>query len=143
MGDAGDGFLSRGIALHKTEPGGPLPEALTDPGIGEGGADEVQLWTPQSQVDGQTGLVLAVAGEGHIFSGERRTVLRQGTLVDACLLFKGPPAAHRDDGPPAIQRPHKGLQRLGGLTVQQHRTASHRNQVREPFWAGVLGVDQN
>ena len=69
VGDSGDSFFPRRVALHKAEVRRPLPKSLTDPLVGKIRADEVNLRAPQAQVDGQTGLVLAVAGEGVESSG--------------------------------------------------------------------------
>lgn len=64
VGDAGDVFLPRRVALNKAIGRGQLPKALADTLIRKVGADEIYTCSPQAQVDGKAGLVLTVAGEG-------------------------------------------------------------------------------
>ena len=70
MADAGHILPARRIAQHKAEVGAAQPEGPAHPLVGKGGTDKVDGGLVLTQVDGQTGLVLAAPRAGHIGLGK-------------------------------------------------------------------------
>ena len=144
-GDAGLGGLVGAVTLHKAVPGRRPAERPAHPVIGEGRADKVDLVGGFGQVDGQAGLVLAAAGQGHIAAGESLALFSQRIVPDGLLFFAAAPAGHRDDAPRAAHRTDAGGQHLGGLLLHQDlRESLVRRGQRDgkPALQRVLPVDK-
>ena len=75
--DAGDGCLVLWIAEDKAVLRGPAAKGAEYTGIGELGADEIQVGPVFPQVDGQAGLVLAAPGQGHVGPGKGLAVITE------------------------------------------------------------------
>ena len=65
MADAGDLLFPGGVPLDQAVPGHLPAEGLAEPGIGKVGANKVDGRAPAAQINGQAGLMLAGARQGH------------------------------------------------------------------------------
>ena len=94
----------------------------------------------QAQVDGQSRLVLAAPGAGHIGLGEGQAILRQGAVPDGLLLGPGPPAADRYDAAfhPSMAA-MQAVQGLGGPALQLERRVAPSTVTRSGWGRGWQG----
>ena len=109
MADAGDLLFPGGVPLDQAVPGHLPAEGLAEPGIGKVGADKVDGRAPAAQINGQAGLMLAVAGICYVSLGKGEAVFRQGVLPNGLLLFQRPPAADGHNLLPASDGGHQAV----------------------------------
>mgnify|MGYP000131235243 CR=1 FL=1 len=109
MADAGDLLFPGGVPLDQAVPGHLPAEGLAEPGIGKVGANKVDGRAPAAQINGQAGLMLAVAGICYVSLGKGEAVFRQGVLPNGLLLFQRPPAADGHNLLPASDGGHQAV----------------------------------
>ena len=146
MADARDCLLSGGVAQDKSIVCRLFPEGLADSCIGEFRTDKVNMLLLQTEVDRQSGLVLAVTGNGDVLSGKFQTAVAQGVIPDILLFPQGAVAAHRDNRTPAVDFVHQLVQQDGGASVQQnvrYGITGGDQGICRFFGYGVCRIDKN
>ena len=76
--------------------------------------------------------MLAVAWQGHVFLGKGQPVVPDRIVPDLLLLSLRPPAADRDDVPPALERIHQAGKKNRGSALQ----ANGKMCIRDSLYAG-------
>ena len=145
--NTGHTLFSGRITLDESVPGSFAAERLADAGVRKVRTNEIHRIPPQPKVNGKSGLVLTVAGNGHILLRKCCSVFFYGVVPNSLLFPFGSPPADCKNLAPAVDVGHQPVQQCRCPAFQKDFPVffvyRYQKVLRQSVTIRMGGVDED